>query len=76
MSSIHLCFGGPAVRLKTHNRDHTFEMSPRLGPVRLMADGETPARNHWGPKSAFWGVFEKWDEQGRVVDEHGRGVIR
>jgi hypothetical protein len=49
-------------------------MHPYCGPLRLKADGETPAKHYWSENSDFWPVFNKWVENGEKVNEFGRGI--
>ncbi len=71
---MHICFGGPVVRLMVNSRFHTFEMHHYFGPIKLKADGETPAENYWREDSDFWPVFDSWVSNGQKIDEYGRGV--
>jgi hypothetical protein len=75
MELIHLNFAGPVVRLQVNGRRHTFEMHRYCGPMKLKADGETPAKNFWSENSDFWPVFDDWVRQGQRVDEHGCGMV-
>ena len=45
-----------------------------FGPIKLKADGETPAENYWREDSDFWPVFDSWVSNGQKIDEYGRGV--
>jgi hypothetical protein len=63
------------VRLKVGSKHHTFEMHPRMGPIRYMADGVNQTQNQWAENSTFWPVFNKWLRGGQQVDQYGRGII-
>lgn len=71
---LHISFAGPTIKLKVGKIYHTFEMHRYCGPMRLFANGE-PNQNMWPENSSFWAVFNKWMEQGKRVDEHGRGIV-
>lgn len=75
MTLIHISYGGPTVKLRQGKITHTFEMHPYCGPMRLWADGDTPAKNTWPEKSGFWDVFSDWMRLGQKVDKWGYGVI-
>ncbi len=75
MQLIHMSFAGPTIKLRQGKITHTFEMHRYCGPMRLLADGETPAKNTWPEKSAFWDVFGTWSNLGRKVDKYGYGII-
>lgn len=72
---IHISWAGPVVRLKVGKQDHTFEMHRYLGPIRLMQDGETERAGGWPENSKFWPVFQRWVNQGKRIDGHGRGIV-
>ncbi len=72
---ICLEIGGPPIRLQVGKTYHTFEMHRYCGPLRLYSDGDTPNQNGWSDKSTFWPVFDRWLEQGKRVDQYGRGIV-
>jgi hypothetical protein len=68
-----VCLGGTIIHIMVGTRYVTFEDHPRLGPIRCRRDGEV-AGTQFSEKSAFWPVWEKWVDQGKRIDQHGRAM--
>lgn len=56
--ALHLCFGGPIVRIGRW----LVEIHRYCGPIVLRKDGEPRVRQP-GARSAFWDAWERWDRR-------------
>lgn len=68
-------FGGDVLKIGDGHHEFVFEWSERFGPARCGKRGEIAADPLFGERSAFWPLFDRWFQGGKLVDEFGRCVL-
>lgn len=68
MGRIFIEWAGPIYQISEGRYCFYFEMHKWCGPMRVDSDGEPENDGIFPERSPFWGMFQRWSEQGKRLN--------